>query len=129
MVASRPEPEWDAWDTALVDALQEWNAGLHSCGHHQSEQDDPETVFVAGFTVCRACEALQAAQKKQHAADAPAIKDGHNPDYPRRWRLRRTTKAEYRAEIAAKATTVPKKTGQELMDQVKAALQARSDGQ
>lgn len=103
-----------------MDALDRWNAGVHACGHHESEQDDPETVFVAGYSVCRACEALQEAQKQQRVTDAPAIKAGENPDYPRWWRLRRTTRAEYRAEQAAKAKArAGKKTGEELLADIR----------
>lgn len=120
MVASRPEPEWDEWDVALIDALADWKTGLHSCGHHENDLADPEAVFVPGFTVCRACESLQDAQKKQRTADADALKRGENPDFPRRWRVRRTTRAEYRAEQAAKAAArAGKKSVDELMAQVR----------
>lgn len=84
---TRPEPEWDEWDQALVDAWLNWQAGLHTCGHHESETADPGVAFVASFTECRACAALQAAQESRAKVDEPALKAGRNPDYPRRWRV------------------------------------------
>lgn len=29
--------------------------GIHKCGHHETEQADPDAVFVAGYSVCKAC--------------------------------------------------------------------------
>lgn len=125
LTGTRSEPEWDEWDNALIDALENWNAGVHSCGHHESEQDSPGAVFVAGYTACKACEALQAAQETQRAADAPAIKNGKNPDFPRRWRVRLTTAAEYLAEAKAKAEArAHRKSPEELMAEVLAKVAA-----
>lgn len=94
MVEARPEPEWDDWDCALVDEWRTWQAGVHRCGHHFSEQDDPDTAWQAGFTVCKACATIQSAQEQQHKADKPLLDMGHNPDHARKWFVQRLSIAE-----------------------------------
>lgn len=115
VIHTQPEPEWDELDNALLDALLNWQAGLHTCGHHESEQLDPDAAFAAGFTVCKACEALQQAQLKQAALDKPDIKAGRNPDFPRRWQVALRSRADM---VAASA----RKTPQQLMDEALAKL-------
>ena len=115
-----PEPEWDELDNALVDALENWQAGVHTCGHHESEQLDPDAVFVAGYTVCKACQALQAAQEKQAKTDKPEREAGHNPDFPRRWRIRTASRAQVSREAAERAA---RKTPQQRMDEAIAQLE------
>lgn len=115
-----PEPEWDEFDNALVDALENWQAGVHSCGHHESEQADPDAVFVAGYTVCKACEALQAAQEKQAKTDEPERKRGHNPDFARWWRLLVKSRAQLQQEAAERAGW---KSPQERMNEAIARLE------
>lgn len=117
---TEPEPEWDEWDTALVDELLNWQAGLHTCGHHETDTADRGNLYVAGYTICRACEALQRAQEKQSETDKPARKAGRNPDYPRRWRVRRTTAEQVAREAAEQAQ---RKTPQQLMDEAVAQLE------
>lgn len=115
------DPEWDEWDQALIDALLNWQAGVHRCGHHETEQADPDTVFVAGYSVCKACEALQQAQRRQAEQDKPRIKDGQNPDYSRRWSIFRKSRA---ALEQAAAERVERKTAQQRMDEAVARLAA-----
>ncbi len=114
-----PEPEWDEFDNALVDAWENWQAGVHSCGHHESEQLDPDALFVAGYTVCAACQALQAAQEKQSTVDKPERKKGRNPDFPRRWQVNRRSRAEAQQAAVDRAT---RKTPQQRMDEAVARL-------
>lgn len=101
---TEPEPEWDEWDTALVDELLNWQAGVHTCGHHESEQPDADHLYVASWTACKACAALQAAQEKQSKEDEPARKQGRNPDYPRRWRVDLTSRADLERQATERAT-------------------------
>lgn len=81
---TQPEPELDEWDQALVDEWLNWQAGVHTCGHHE---DAVGAAYQASFTVCKACQALQKAQEQQSKQDEPARKAGQNPDYPRKWRV------------------------------------------
>lgn len=119
IISTTPEPEWDEWDTVLVDCLLNWQSGVHRCGHHEDEQADPDVVFVAEFTVCKACEALQRRQEAQAQVDKPAIKAGKNPDYPRWWRLRARSKAQAASEAAR---SLERKSPQQLMDEAVARL-------
>ena len=121
IVRTTPEPEWDDFDVALVDALRNWEAGLFSCGHHRSESD-PELVHEVGYRVCRVCDALQEAQEKQKGSDKAELDAGRNPDFPRRWWAAPMTRAE--AEKRA-AERVRKKTPQQLMDE---ALRKQAEG-
>jgi hypothetical protein len=113
------EPEWDEFDNALVDEWEDWRAGVHSCGHHESEQTDPDAVFVAGYTVCAACQALQAAQEKQATTDKPQREKGRNPDFPRRWQVNRRSRTQLARKVAEAAT---RKSPQQLMDEAVARL-------
>lgn len=90
LVSTRPEPEWDEWDEAILDAWSDWQSGYYGCGHHVTESA-PDMEHEAGFAVCRACQTLQAAQEKQATADKHAIAKGRNPDFPRRWGVRSHT--------------------------------------
>lgn len=116
---TEPEPEWGELDNALVDALENWQAGVHTCGHHESEQLDPDAVFVASYTVCKACATLQAAQEKQAKADEPERKRGRNPDFARWWRLLVKSRAQLIQEAAERAG---RKSPQEQMNEAVAKL-------
>ena len=125
LLSSVAEPEWDEFDNALLDELLNWQAGVHSCGHHESEQLDPDAIFAAGYTTCKACVALQAAQVKQAEADKPAIKAGKNPDYPRRWQVMLKSRAEMSQQAAERAD---RKTPQQLMNEAVAGLDGGTAG-
>ncbi len=106
------EPEWDTLDQALIDELLNWQAGVHKCGHHETENTNRDLVHVASFTVCKACQALQRAQDQQAQLDKPAIKAGRNPDYARRWVVQAMSRAQAAADAAARAL---RKDGAELL--------------
>ena len=89
------------------------------CGHHESEQADPDLVHVAGYTVCKACEALQKAQEKQAEIDKPERKRGRNPDYARWWRILTKSRAQLQREAVEKAG---RKSPQQLMNEAVARL-------
>ena len=116
---TQPEAEWNELDHALIDELANWQSGVHSCGHNEDEQHDPDAVFVAGYSVCKACEALQAAQEKQAKIDAPERKKGRNPDFPRRWTVRLRSRVQLQREAAERAG---RKTPQQMMDEAVAKL-------
>ena len=107
------EPEWDDFDVALIDELRNWQAGLYSCGHHQS-QSAAGLVHQPGYTVCKSCEALQKAQEKQKGLDKAELDQGRNPDFARRWFVRVMSMAQAMTEAKARAR---KRTPQELMDE------------
>lgn len=98
-----PQPEWDEWDQALVDEWLNWQAGVHTCGHHEDAQG---AAYTASFTVCKACQALQLAQEQQSKQDEPARKAGQNPDYSRRWRIDLLSREELE-QRNQKATSSP----------------------
>ena len=122
---TEPEPEWDEWDQALLDAWLDWQAGVHTCGHHESEQLNPDAEFVASFTTCKACVALQRKQESQATADKPELKKGRNPDYPRRWRVDLRSRAQLAAELAAAST---QKSPMQRMYEAVAALDQAGPG-
>ena len=125
LVSSSADPEWDEFDNALLDELLNWQAGVHSCGHHESEQLDPDAVFAAGYTVCKACEALQRAQVAQAETDKPAVKAGKNPDFPRRWTVLLKSRAELGRVAAEQAD---RKSPQQLMNEAVSKLDGGSAG-
>ena len=101
---TQPEPEWDEWDQALVDELALWQTGIHqACGHHETALADPDVIPVAGYSVCKACQALQAAQQQQARTDKPAREAGKNPDYPRRWSIYLRSRTQAEEEAARRA--------------------------
>lgn len=69
-------------------------------------------MFVATYSTCKACTALQAAQERQAKTDEPARKAGRNPDFPRRWRIDVKSRTEM-AQAATRAATA--KTPQQRM--------------
>lgn len=121
-----PEPEWSEFDQVLIDELLNWQAGVHNCGHHESEQLDPETVFVGGYTICKACEALQRAQEEQAQLDKPARQAGRNPDYPRWWRVWRRTRTELQRRAVERAG---RKSPQQMMNEALAKLDSGDRGE
>ena len=118
---TEPDPEWDEWDAALVDEWLNWTAGVHTCGHHETEQPGPDARFVASYTICKACQALQREQEKQEKADKPSRELGHNPDYARRWRVDLKTYAELAQQAADQQT---RKSPMQQMQEALAALDA-----
>lgn len=119
IIHTRPEPEWDEWDQVLVDELQNWQSDVHSCGHHRSEQRDPDTQFVATFTVCQACAVLQDKQREQARQDEPERKKGGNPDFPRWWTVDRRSRTAAARQAAAQTE---QKTPLQRMQEAVAAL-------
>lgn len=85
------EAEYDEIDLAMIDALLDWRADLHSCGRPLSESlHDPtrpgrdQAQYVVGTQTCRACQALDKRQAERHKDDKALIEAGRNPDA---WRL------------------------------------------
>lgn len=67
---TRSDPEWLAWDVALLSALDEYEAGLCACGepwdsHAGKTSDD----YAAAFLTCPALEAQEAEQARRAKAD------------------------------------------------------------
>lgn len=113
------EPEWDTLDQALIDELLNWQAGVHRCGHHESEFTD-DAVFQGVYTVCPACAAMQAAQEAQAKKDQAELKAGRNPDYSRWWRSLRRSRAQMAQEAAQQAD---RKSPQQRMNEAVARLE------
>lgn len=95
------EPEFDAWEQAVQVAYDDYQAGLCSdCGQPLSEslrdhEAEHHPTYLAGFTECRSCEALESAALMQARTDREqAQQAGEHDQLPpathhRRWSVRR----------------------------------------
>lgn len=89
MTLSRPEPEWDWVDVAI---MTEWLAltddTCEHCGRPLAGHEDMDPAdFNTGWRTCPAMVALDEAQAmKADEADEKAARDkGRNPDRARSW--------------------------------------------
>lgn len=78
------ESPWDPFQLALVDALEDWEADLHTCGRPMSEslrltgRDDP--IYVVGRKICVACKELDREQKALGDQWEKAHEAGYHPE-------------------------------------------------
>lgn len=94
------ESEWSDIDRMLIRALLAYRADLHSCGHPLSETALPLPAgekWVAQYTICRACDAMEKAQEKQRKADKPALDQGKHPEAARAWFVAHMTPEQIKA--------------------------------
>ena len=67
-----------------MEALVDWEEGLHDCGRHMSEslrlvgREDP--VYVVGQKICLACKELDRTIRAQYKQWEKAHEEGYRPE-------------------------------------------------
>lgn len=75
---------WNDYERMLLDALTDWEDGLHTCGRHMSESlqlvGRPDPQYVVGEQICLGCKALDQFWANRAKAWEKAHKDGRHPE-------------------------------------------------
>ena len=75
---------WNDYERLLVDALADWEDGLHTCGRHMSEslklEGRPDPRYVVGARICLACKELDAHLAALAKGWEKAHKDNRHPE-------------------------------------------------
>ena len=102
------ESGWDdPYERATVDALLDWKADRHTCGHSMTTalQGAPggldEDDLIAGYRVCLPCLVLERERAGMAHADKEQRERGINPEAWRLWHV------EIKPEAAARMAAQP----------------------
>lgn len=114
------EPEWTDEDRAQLLALAVYEAGICSCGFHESLTSDKSNYFQPEHRVCPVCAAADkwsriTADADQQAAKARGDKAPPSLTHPedgRKLYVRRLTEAEVAARRSRLGTSAPGPTRQ-----------------